>query len=310
MSSVETKKLIALIKEYNAETGSFIEYTQDELMSQHTSFRIGGACDLYVVPHTKEELAAAIKLARGVEVREYILGRGTNVVFGDGGFSGAVISTLALDSVSVDGNILTAQCGALLSKCAVCARDAALGGFEFAHGIPGSCGGAVFMNAGAYEGEIAGVLTESTYLDTATGEFCTLTAEQHAFGYRESIYREHPEWIIVEAKFELEPARVEDIKAKMDDFAERRRSRQPLEYPSAGSTFKRYPGYFTAKLIDDAGLKGLRVGGAEVSEKHAGFVINRGGATAEDVKNLVSAIKEKIYEINGIHIECEILFVE
>ncbi len=301
-----TENFISLATEY----GAGIEIRENEPMSRHTSFKIGGPAAVFASPKTATDLAAAVRLAKASGAKYYVLGRGTNVVFADGGYDGIVISTLAVDSVKIDGNTLTAGAGALLSKCAVSARDASLTGFEFAHGIPGSVGGAVFMNAGAYEGEIAHCLTESTYLDTATGETHTIAAAEHEFGYRESIYRAHPEWIVVEAKFALASGEKDEIKAKMDDLGERRRSKQPLEFHSAGSTFKRYPGYFTAKLIDEAGLKGERVGGAEVSEKHAGFVVNRGGATAEDVKALVRMIKEKIFEINGIEIECEILFIE
>ena len=287
-----------------------IAYAENEPMSQHTSFKIGGPAGLYVCPETSDEVRITVEAARAHGVRTYVLGRGTNVVFADSGFDGLVISMLRMDRVIINGNTVTAGCGATLAKTAVAARDAGLTGMEFAHGIPGSVGGAVFMNAGAYGGEISGILRSSTYLDINTGEIHVIDTASHRFGYRDSLYKHHPEYVIIEASFGLSAGEKDLIAAKMDELITMRREKQPLEYPSAGSAFKRYPGRYTAQMIDEAGLKGKQIGGAQVSEKHAGFIINKGGATAADVRALVDAIKDEIFKLYGIEIESEILFVD
>lgn len=286
-----------------------IAYSENEIMAHHTSFRIGGEARLYVCPKSAAEIKTVMNAAKDVGAKTYILGRGTNVVFADGGYDGIVISMLSLDSVSVSENVVTAGCGASLAKTATAAKDACLAGMEFAHGIPGSVGGAVCMNAGAYGGEVSGILLSSTYIDVNTGNTVTIDNASHAYGYRESIYKHHPEYVIVEASFELAPGDKAEITAKMDELMARRREKQPLEYPSAGSVFKRYPGYYTSQLIDEAGLKGTQIGGAQVSEKHAGFIINKGGATAADVAALVCRIKDEIFKRHGFELETEILFV-
>jgi len=276
-------------------------------MSRHTTFRIGGSAVLYIVCETVEALAVCISKCREGNIRYMVLGNGSNVLFSDTGFEGVVISMTGMANVKVDGTRITAEAGASLTAVSKTARDASLTGMEFAHGIPGSCGGAVFMNAGAYDGEIKNIVSESTYLDTADGTLHTLTAEDHKFGYRESIYRRHPEWIIVSSVFSLQNGDKAEISAKMEDFMQRRISKQPLEYPSAGSVFKRYPGRYTAQMIDEAGLKGVSVGGAQVSEKHAGFIINTGNATSKDVNTLIDIIQKTIEDKYQIRIECELI---
>ncbi len=287
-----------------------IEHLRDEKMSAHTSFRIGGPASLYVIPSDAEGLISAYRAAKFIGVKTYILGKGTNVLFDDEGYDGAVITTAAMDSVSCDGTRIKCQAGYSMTGLARVALDNSLAGLSFAYGIPGSVGGAVYMNAGAYNGETSFVLEESTYFDTTDGTVRTLSKDEHEFGYRTSSYKSHPERIILDATFLLRKGSYYEIKAEMDDFMERRRTKQPLEYPSAGSVFKRYPGRYTAQMIDEAGLKGASVGGAKVSEKHAGFIINTGGATCRDVLDLISLIKNTIKEKFGIDIECEVISIE
>ncbi len=294
-------------KEYPTDRRYQITWRTNEPMSRHTTFRIGGSAALYAVCETTEAVAYLIGLCRANETRYMVLGCGSNVLFADEGYDGVIVSTTGLHEIHVEENILRVQAGASLNAAAKTARDAALTGMEFAHGIPGSVGGAVFMNAGAYDGEMKDIVLESTYLDTSTGEIHTLTGEAHGFGYRESVYRAHPEWIILSARLCLQPGDKAEITAKMDDLMQRRISKQPLEYPSAGSTFKRYPGRYTAQMIDELGMKGLQIGGAQVSEKHAGFIINKDGATAVDVLALIEKVQETIYESYGIRIECELI---
>ncbi len=307
-----TDKIKALSKEieaYNKANANSVIIKYDEPMSRHTTFRIGGLTALYVCPTSLTAFLDIVKLVCNSGVKYYILGNGSNVLFDDDGFSGVVISTLGLSCVGVDGNIITAEVGATLASVCKAARDNSLTGLEFAYGIPGSVGGAVFMNAGAYGGEMSQVLTESTYLDTDDMTVHTITNAEHEYGYRESVYK-HNNHIILSAKFELMQGSREEIAAKMADFMDRRVTKQPLEYPSAGSVFKRYPGRFTGQMIEEAGLKGYTVGGAQISEKHAGFIVNCGGATACDVCELVAFIKAKILEIYGCELECEMIYVK
>ncbi len=284
-----------------------IDWRKNEPMSRHTTFRIGGSATLYAVCHTTEAVAYLISFCKYEKIRTVLLGCGSNVLFADEGFDGIVISTTGLNEICVAENTVQVQAGVSLTVTAKIARDNGLTGMEFAHGIPGSVGGAVFMNAGAYDGEMKQIVAESTYLDTVTGEIHTIRGEEHRFGYRESIYRAHPQWVILSAVLHLAPGNKEEITGKMDELMRRRIEKQPLEYPSAGSTFKRYPGRYTAQMIDELGLKGLQIGGAQVSEKHAGFVINKGGATCRDVLALIDIIKQTIYDNYGIHIECELI---
>lgn len=291
-------------------TDADIKFYKDEPMCRHTSFRIGGPCDFYVVPETSEELKDVYIAARNAGHRTYILGKGSNVLFADEGFNGIVISTEALNEVCVCGNVLTAQCGASFTHIAAVARDAGLSGLEFAYGIPGAVGGAVFMNAGAYGGQVSDCLTESSAFDPESGHIIRTEGEAHEFGYRKSVYKSHPERVILSAEFSLTPGDKNEIKAKMDDFMGRRRDKQPLEYPSAGSVFKRPEGHFVGQMVEELGLKGYCIGGARVSEKHAGFIINAGGATAKDVLDLVDHIKSRVKDAYNVELECEIIYVK
>ena len=287
-----------------------ISYSENEPMSEHTSFKIGGEAALFVKPADAEELSSAYRSASFLGVNSYILGKGTNVLFDDEGYSGAVISTLSLDSVSRNGTKIKCGAGYSLTSLSRFALENSLSGLSFAYGIPGSVGGGVFMNAGAYNGEISFVLESSTYLDISDGTVHVLPADKHDFGYRYSSYKDHRNRIILDATFSVREGEYNEIKAEMDDFMNRRKTKQPLEYPSAGSVFKRYPGRYTAQMIDEAGLKGASVGGAAVSEKHAGFIINKGGATSHDVLCLIDMIKDAIRDKYGIDIECEIIRVK
>ena len=281
----------------------------DEPMSRHTSFRIGGPAALFLIPKTQEAFCAAIRQAREGETRFFVLGNGSNVLFDDAGFDGAVIAATSLDGITVDRDLLTAEAGASLSSVCKTARDASLAGLEFAYGIPGSVGGAVVMNAGAYGGEIKDVLAESVAFDPASGEIVRIPLEAHAYGYRDSIYK-HSERIVLAASFRLVPGDRGEIAAKMNDIAGRRVAKQPLEYPSAGSVFKRPEGHFVGQMVEESGLKGFRIGGAEVSEKHAGFIVNRGGATSRDVLLLVEHIQDVVRKNYAVELECEIIHVK
>ncbi len=287
-----------------------IKFKENEPLSLHTTFRIGGEAKLFVTPENEDQLSTAISAAKSSDIRYYIIGKGSNIVFADKGFDGVIISTSAMSSYEVLGNSLYAGAGVSITELAVVASRNNLTGLEFAYGIPGSVGGAVFMNAGAYDGEMSMVVVRSRYFDIFSGHFGQIAGNYHEFGYRESIYRKHPEWIITSAEIVLQNGIKSDIDAKMNDFITRRREKQPLEFPSAGSAFKRYPGRYTAQMIDEAGLKGFSIGGAQVSEKHAGFIINTGGATAKDVQNLSEHIKKTLFELHNIEIESEIIFVE
>lgn len=297
-----------LIENYN-DRGNQIEIRKNEPMNRHTTFRIGGSAALFVVPSNEEELVRVCGFIREAGVRYYILGNGSNLLFDDDGFDGAVVYTGALSEISVDGNVISAGAGAQLVNVCKKAREHALSGMEFAYGIPGSVGGAVFMNAGAYGGEMSQVITESTYLDVCDLTIKRLPLEAHGYGYRESVYK-HNNNIIISASFTLTEGDKTEISARMDDFMGRRIDKQPLEYPSAGSVFKRYPGRYTGQMIDEAGLRGYTIGGAQVSEKHAGFIVNRGGATAADVLALIEHIKKTILEKFGCELECEMIYVK
>ena len=277
-----------------------------EMLSSHPTFRIGGDASLFVSPADEDQLIGVISYLEKNGIRYFLLGKGSNVLFDDAGYDGAVVSTSKLDKISVCGNEITAQCGASFTYLASVAAGNSLSGLEFAYGIPGSVGGAVFMNAGAYGSETAAVLKSSRYLDISDCTVKTLPLEEHLFGYRDSVFR-HRRFIHLSSVFALQAGDKAQIRAYMNELMQRRRDKQPLEYPSAGSVFKRYPGRYTAQMIDEAGLRGLSVGGAQVSEKHAGFIVNKGNATSSDVIALVGKVREAIRDKYGIEIECEII---
>ena len=297
-------QFINLINEMQKKDEVYLKY--NEPLSKISSFKIGGNADIIIYPKTVESLLNIISLADNFNIRYDVFGNCTNVLFDDSGYRGALIITNKISAVSIDGNLIHAECGASLMSLSIAAAKAGLSGLEFAYGIPGTVGGAVTMNAGAYGSDISSVLEYSDCI--SGGTLKRLSNEDHNFGYRKSIYSNSALYL-TSATFRLEKSDCGLIRGKMDELMNLRKSKQPLEYPSAGSVFKRYPGFFTAKLIDEAGLKGFSVGGAQVSTKHAGFIINTGNATSSDVKKLIEIIKDKIYERNGINIECEIISV-
>lgn len=279
-----------------------------EPMAGYTTFRIGGPADCLVQIENKEQLIRVQKYLMQVEMPFFILGNGSNLLVSDKGYRGIVLQIgPKMSRIEVDGNVITAQAGALMSQVARTALEHGLTGLEFASGIPGTIGGGVVMNAGAYDGEMSGVVTQVNVVNSA-GECMELENDTMEFGYRTSIIKNNP-FTVTEVILKLEKGDREQIKAKMEDLAARRREKQPLEYPSAGSTFKRPKGYFAGKLIMDAGLRGFRVGGAKVSEKHCGFVVNTGNAAAEDVRDLISEVQERVKEKFNVDLEPEILFL-
>jgi len=277
----------------------------NEPMCQHTTFRIGGPADFYAEPESKEELIRLVMSCRK-EHREFsVIGNGSNLLVGDRGYRGMVIALgKSFSGICVSGNEIEAEAGALLSAIAAAAMKESLAGMEFASGIPGSLGGAVVMNAGAYGGEIKDILSGVTVLEEDGTEKKVLP-EELALGYRSSNVLSRNR-IVLSAKFSLKPGKQEEISSLMHELNERRREKQPLEYPSAGSAFKRPAGFFAGRLIQDAGLSGFSVGGAKVSEKHCGFIINTGKATAEDVRNLIREIQERVFLSSGVRLEPEI----
>ena len=280
----------------------------NEPMSRHTSFCIGGPADYFVSVAGTDELKSVCRLCRSQGVPFFIVGNGSNLLVSDLGIRGVVIHLGRLFSeVELDGTILTVQAGAPMSKVARTALDASLTGFEFAAGIPGSFGGAVVMNAGAYGGEMEDILLDAELL-TPEGDILVLSAEELDLSYRHSIVSDKG-YIVLSARIGLTPGDPLKIRERMDQLSQARRQKQPLEYPSAGSTFKRPEGYYAGKLIQDTGLMGYTVGGAKVSEKHAGFVINQGGATAEEVRFLICQVQKKVREKFGVTMEPEVRFV-
>ncbi|MGN0334764.1 MAG: UDP-N-acetylmuramate dehydrogenase [Lachnospiraceae bacterium] len=278
---------------------------ENELLSAHTTFRIGGPAKYFVMPETPEEMAAVMKLCREENVPYFILGNGSNLLAGDGGYDGVIIQLYKnFGKIKIEGTRVTAQAGAMLIRVAKEAGKAGLTGLEFASGIPGTIGGAMVMNAGAYGGEMKDVVTAVTVL-TKEGEIRKLSCEEMNFGYRRSVVEEAG-YLVLEAEMELKEGDPETIEACMEELTARRKEKQPVEFPSAGSTFKRPEGYFAGKLIMDAGLRGYSVGGAKVSEKHCGFVINTGGATAADVIQLMEDVKAEVRKRFGVTLEPEV----
>ena len=282
-----------------------LELREQEPMSRHTTFRIGGPVRLMALPKTEKEAQAVLKTAWELECPPFFLGNGSNLLVADAGYEGFVLKLArGMDQVQEVNRRLVAGSAMLLSQLAWAALGRGLAGLEFAHGIPGSLGGAVTMNAGAYGGEMAQVVTAVTCL-TRRGELETAPADRCAFSYRHSAFSDGSR-LILRVEFSLPQGDPEEIRAKIEDLARRRKEKQPLEWPSAGSMFKRPPGHFAAALIDQCGLKGLTVGGAQVSEKHAGFVVNRGGATCADVLALVDQVRERVLRQTGVELEMEV----
>ncbi|MDN4495450.1 UDP-N-acetylmuramate dehydrogenase [Ureibacillus aquaedulcis] len=279
----------------------------NESLKTYTMTKLGGNADIYVLPETEEEAAAIVKYAYQHEVPLLMLGNGSNMVVRDGGVRGIVISFTKLDEIRLDGEKVYAQSGALIKEVSRLAAASSLTGFEFACGIPGSVGGAMAMNAGAYGGEISDIIVDCTVL-TKEGERIVLSKEELELGYRKSIIAKK-EYFVLSSNFQLKKGDQQEIDEKVADLTFKRESKQPLEYPSAGSVFKRPPGYFAGKLIQDSGLQGKGVGGAEVSTKHAGFIINKGNATATDYIETIEMVQRTVKENFDVDLELEVKIV-
>ncbi len=279
-----------------------------EPMSRHTTFRVGGEAECMAVVETKEELSKLISYLGRIEQDYFVLGNGSNLLVGDKGYRGIIVKLGSrLSAIGVDKNHIATGAGALLSRVAYVARDAGLSGLEFAAGIPGSIGGGIVMNAGAYGGEMKQVVQMVRVMDKE-GEILTLDNDTMEFGYRTSIIKDRP-FIVLGVVLRLTPGDKAEISAKMEELMRQRKGKQPLEYPSAGSTFKRPEGYYAGKLIMDAGLRGYRIGGAQVSEKHCGFVINAGGATAADIREVIEEVQERVLDRFHVRLEREVIFL-
>lgn len=286
-----------------------VKYAPGEPLSSHTSMKIGGECDILVQPDSEQALVEIIRLCRAQDMPYFVLGKGSNVLVSGNGYRGCIVLlSKEFSEVAVNGGIITAAAGASLKSVCMAALDNSLTGLEFAYGIPGSVGGALYMNAGAYGGEMKDIVKSCRYVDE-NGEYQEINADEMELSYRHSFFS-GKKCVIVSVTMELKKGDKAEIKAKMDDLMGRRKDKQPLEFPSCGSTFKRPEGYFAAALIEECGLKGCTIGGAQVSEKHSGFVINKGGASFEDVMALVAHIKKTVKEQKGVDLECEMLILE
>lgn len=283
-----------------------IKYKLNEPMCAHTSFKIGGPADIFAEPKNKTELVALLEKASELNIKIFILGKGSNLLISDSGIEGAVLSLSGMNGIEVAGSELTAIAGTALSEVCRAAAENGLSGLEFAYGIPGSAGGALFMNAGAYGGEMADTVKSAEFADLH-GKTGRIERADMQLGYRTSIFKSS-DMVVTSVTFALEKGDKADIEAAMNDYIGRRKAKQPLEYPSAGSTFKRPDGYFAGALIERNGLKGTSVGGAMVSEKHAGFVINYNNASCKDVKKLIEKIKQTVKAADGVDLEPEVIF--
>ena len=291
--------------EWIRKLGEQVEILVAEPMKNHTTFRIGGPADALALPKTPEEVAEVVRFCHEHAQPYYVLGNGSNLLVSDEGYRGLVLQLYRnFNDIQVNGETITVQSGAMLAAVARTAYQTGQTGLEFASGIPGTIGGAVVMNAGAYGGEMKNVLKEVTVL-TKEGEVLVIPAKALELGYRTSVIPKNG-WIVLGAVLQLKKGDQEQILARMEELKEQRITKQPLDLPSAGSTFKRPEGYFAGKLIMDAGLRGFTVGGAQVSEKHCGFVVNRGNATAADVWKLICEVKRRVKEMTGVELEPEV----
>lgn len=279
-----------------------------EPMAVHTTFKVGGAADFFIKITSKQQLVKTVPYLNALELPYFVLGNGSNLLVSDNGYQGVILQIGAeMGNIAIDGTRVTVQAGASLAKLARTAMEHGLSGLEFASGIPGTVGGAVMMNAGAYGGEMEQVVTAVTVL-AKDGSELTLSHDDMEFTYRSSILKNRT-FIVMEAQLELKRDETEQICARMEEYAQSRRNKQPLQYPSAGSTFKRPDGCYAGKLIMDAGLRGYRIGGAQVSEKHCGFLINLGNAQASDIYELIQEVREKVYGKFGVRLEPEVVML-
>ena len=300
-------KLDRLAEDFRRELPE-LELRREEPMSRHTTFRVGGPAALMALPRDEEQLLRTARIARQSEARTLFVGNGSNLLVDDAGLDALVIKTAPrVSRVEAEKGVLSAGAGISLAQLAVEAASRGLTGLEFSHGIPGSLGGAVVMNAGAYGGELCQVISAVRAMD-GQGEYRELTGPECAFSYRHSLFSDG-DWLVLGARVTLEPGDPSAIRARMEELMGKRKAKQPLEYPSAGSTFKRPEGHFAAALIEGCGLKGLRVGGAQVSVKHAGFVINTGGATCRDILELMDQVRERVFRETGVTLEPEVRYV-
>ncbi len=288
-------------------TENKISFTENEPMHRHCSFKTGGAADIFITAEDGQQVKAVTMFCKQNNIPLTVLGLGSNVLISDSGIDGVVLTLNGISNIKVLGDTIEVGAGAPLTAVCVEAQKAGLSGLEFAYGIPGSVGGAVFMNAGAYGGEIKDIIASATVL-TEDCEIRKITADNMKLGYRTSVFKLNGD-IILSAEFKLIKDDCEQIKSRMLDFMNRRRDKQPLEYPSAGSTFKRPEGYFAGALIEQSGLKGFSVGGAQVSAKHAGFVINRENATSADIKALIKEVQDRVFKDSGVKLEREIIYM-
>lgn len=283
-----------------------VEFEQNAPLAALSSMRVGGKCDILVKPRDKQSLKSVVEICKKCGLPLFVLGRGSNVLFGD--YHGVILHTAGLCSVSVDGDRITAEAGATLAMVCRAALENSLSGMECLFGIPGSIGGALYMNAGAYGAEMKDVVKSAEVLNS-DGEIVEITASEMDLSYRHSAFQGRGDCIL-SVTMKLADGNADEIKAKMDEVTQKRKEKQPLEYPSCGSTFKRPKDGFAAAMIDECGLKGYTIGGAQVSDKHSGFVINKGGATLDDIKALVEYIKKTVMEHNGVELECEMMIIE
>ena len=301
------------MNKYNNYVDLFTSFYSDEdvkineKLSQYVNFKVGGPADILVTPRNKEQIIRTVNICKENNIPFYVIGNGSNLLVKDVGFRGVVMSLTKVNNITVDGERIEAECGAMLKQVSDKAVENSLTGFEFACGIPGTVGGAVFMNAGAYNGEMSQVI-ESADVINENGEIITLNNEELDLGYRSSIVMKKG-YVVLSAVFKLEKGTVKSIKDLVADLTNKRESKQPLEYPSAGSTFKRPEGYFAGKLIQDAGLKGYSIGGAAISEKHSGFVINKGGASAKDILDLIHHIQDEVKKQFGVELHTEVRII-
>ena len=291
-----------------------IEYKTDEPLCRHSSFKIGGKADIAVFPNGETELVTIFRLCSEFGVKYTLIGNGSNILFSDKGYRGAVVFTKRMTSFTLeekeDVAYIKAACGASVARVAKFAAESGYSGLEFLCGIPATVGGAVYMNAGAYGSEMADILLNARICDTRNNKFITLSSDELGLSYRHSCLTDSPSLVCLEAALRLCVGKVDEIKERMEELRQKRRTTQPYELASAGSFFKRPEGYFAAKLIDDAGLKGTRVGDAEVSKKHAGFIVNLGNASAKDVLALSELVINKVYEKYNVLLEREVRYIE
>lgn len=278
----------------------------NEPMSKHTSFKVGGNVDIFLKVNSFDKLQKIIEISKANNLPITVVGNGSNLLVSDKGIRGVVIKYIADNCEYLSSDIIEVEAGAINGAIAYGLLNKELSGFEFASGIPGTIGGAIFMNAGAYGSEMKDIVVDVTYLDIGDNRIKTIENKDCEFSYRSSFFCKDESKIIVKAKLKFTKATKQEIQSKMDEYREKRIETQPLNYPSAGSTFKRGNGFVTARLIDEAGLKGYKIGGAQVSEKHAGFIINTGDATAKDVLDLIDYVKQKVYEKFNVKIETEV----